>query len=189
MIYISIFCLTISSTKLQTLKLMIYKISNQLFAISLRELYFCYILMVFLSIYGISYTIGKLEISSFKCDTNLSMNSVHSPFIHYLLYNICTQISRLLSIQLPLYKSMRCTRESLLSTYHSHTLPWMNLIAILWYYNENHVGALKLALIINFVGSAHNQWRIGIIVLPGFSLLLRSKSPLSSFLVRSAWHL
>ena len=88
-----------------------------------------------------------------------------------------------------LYKSMRCTRESLLSTYHSHTLPWMNLIAILWYYNENHVGALKLALIINFVGSAHNQWRIGIMVLPGFSLLLRSKSPLSSFLVCSAWHL
>ena len=37
--------------------------------------------MVFLSIYGISYTIGKLEISSFKWDTNLSMNSVHSPFI------------------------------------------------------------------------------------------------------------
>ena len=31
---------------------------------------------------------------------------------------------------------MRCTRESLLSTYHSHTLPWMNLIAILWYYNK-----------------------------------------------------
>ena len=145
--------------------------------------------MVFLSIYGILYIIGKLWISSFKWDTKLSMNSVHSPFIHYLLYNICTQISRLLSIQLPLYKSMRCTRESLLSTYHSHTLPWMNLIAILWYYNKNHVGALKLALIINFVGSAHNQWRIGIMVLPGFSLLLRSKSPLSSFLVCSAWRL
>ena len=139
--------------------------------------------MVFLSIYGILYIIGKLWISSFKWDTKLSMNSVHSPFIHYLLYNICTQISRLLSIQLPLYKSMRCTRESLLSAYHSHTLPWMR------YYNKNHVGALKLALIINFVGSAHNQWRIGIMVLPGFSLLLRSKSPLSSFLVCSAWRL
>ena len=139
--------------------------------------------MVFLSTYGILYIIGKLWISSFKWDTKLSMNSVHSPFIHYLLYNICTQISRLLSIQLPLYKSMRCTRESLLSTYHSHTLPWMR------YYNKNHVGALKLALIINFVGSAHNQWRIGIMVLPGFSLLLRSKSPLSSFLVCSAWRL
>ena len=139
--------------------------------------------MVFLSIYGILYIIGKLWISSFKWDTKLSMNSVHSPFIHYLLYNICTQISRLLSIQLPLYKSMRCTRESLLSTYHSHTLPWMR------YYNKNHVGALKLALIINFVGSAHNQWRIGIMVLPGFSLLLRSKSPLSLFLVQSAWTL
>ena len=139
--------------------------------------------MVFLSIYGILYIIGKLWISSFKWDTKLSMNSVHSPFIYYLLYNICTQISRLLSIQLPLYKSMRCTRESLLSAYHSHTLPWMR------YYNKNHVGALKLALIINFVGSAHNQWRIGIMVLPGFSLLLRSKSPLSSFLVRSAWRL
>ena len=139
--------------------------------------------MVFLSIYGILYIIGKLWISSFKWNTKLSMNSVHSPFIHYLLYNICTQISRLLSIQLPLYKSMRCTRESLLSAYHSHTLPWMR------YYNKNHVGALKLALIINFVGSAHNQWRIGIMVLPGFSLLLRSKSPLSSFLVCSAWRL
>ena len=115
--------------------------------------------MVFLSIYGILYIIGKLWISSFKWDTMLSMNSVHSPFIHYLLYNICTQISRLLSIQLPLYKSMRYTRESLLSTSHSHTLSWMNLIAILWYYNKNHVGALKLALIINFVGSTHNQWR------------------------------
>ena len=139
--------------------------------------------MVFLSIYGILYIIGKLWISSFKWDAKLSMNSVHSSFIHYLLYNICTQISRLLSIQLPLYKSMRYTRESLLSAYHSHTLPWMR------YYNKNHVGALKLALIINFVGSAHNQWRIGIMVLPGFSLLLRSKSPLSSFLVHSAWHL
>ena len=131
-------------------------------------------------IYGLLYIIGKLWIS-FKWDTKPSMNSVHSPFIHYLLYNICTQISRLLSIQLPLYKSMRCTRESLLSAYHSHTLPWMR------YYNKNHVGALKLALIINFVGSAYNQWRIGIMVLPGFSLLLRSKSPLSSFLVCSAW--
>ena len=94
--------------------------------------------MVFLSIYGILYIIGKLWISSFKWDTKLSINSVHSPFIHYLLYNICTQISRLLSIQLPLCKSMRCTRELLLSAYHSHTLPWMR------YYNKNHVGAVRV---------------------------------------------
>ena len=145
--------------------------------------------MVFLSIYGISYTIGKLWISSFKWDTKLSKNSMHSLSIHDLFCHIPTQTSRLLPIQLPLYKSMRYTRELLLSAYHYHTLPWMNLIAILWYHNENHVGALKLALIINFVGSAHNQWRIGIMVLPGFSLLLRSKSPLSSFLVHSAWRL
>ena len=98
--------------------------------------HFCYILMIFLSIYGISYTIGKLEISSFKWDTNLSMNSVHSPFIHYLLYNIPAQISRLLSIQLPLYKGMRCTRQSLLSAYHYHKLPWVNLIGISLYYSK-----------------------------------------------------
>ena len=64
------------------------------------------------------------------------MNSVHSLLIHYLLYNIPTQISRLLSIQLPLHKSITCTRELLLSAYHYHKLPWMNLIRILWYYSK-----------------------------------------------------
>ena len=76
----------------------------------------------------------------------------------------------------------------------THFLEWISLqyyditIRIMWVHS-NLPWLLTLALIINFVGSAHNQWRIGIMVLPGFSLLLRSKSPLSSFLVCSAWHL
>ena len=79
---------------------------NYLLFSFLKTLYFCYNSMVFLSIYNILYTIGKLWFPSFQWDC------CQSEILTYLLSSqLSIQISYLSPVQLVLFKMLEYSRQ------------------------------------------------------------------------------
>ena len=79
---------------------------NYLLFSFLKTLYFCYNSMVFLSIYNILYTIGKLWFPSFQWDC------CQSEILTYLLSSqLSIQISYLSPVQLVLFKILEYSRQ------------------------------------------------------------------------------
>ena len=79
---------------------------NYLLFSFLKTLYFCYNSMVFLSIYNILYTIGKLWFPSFQWDC------CQSEIITYFLSSqLSIQISYLSPVQLVLFKILEYSRQ------------------------------------------------------------------------------
>ena len=72
----------------------------------LKTLYFCYNSMVFLSIYNILYTIGKLWFPSFQWDCCQS-----EILTYFLSSQLSIQISYLSPVQLVLFKILEYSRQ------------------------------------------------------------------------------
>ena len=79
---------------------------NYLLFSFLKTLYFCYNSMVFLSIYNILYTIGKLWFPSFQWDCCQS-----EILTYFLSSQLSIQISYLSPVQLVLFKILEYSRQ------------------------------------------------------------------------------
>ena len=79
---------------------------NYLLFSFLKTLYFCYNSMVFLSIYNILYTIGKLWFPSFQWDCCQS-----EILTYFLSSQLSVQISYLSPVQLVLFKILEYSRQ------------------------------------------------------------------------------
>ena len=79
---------------------------NYLLFSFLKTLYFCYNSMVFLSIYNILYTIGKLWFPSFQWDCCQS-----EILTYFLSSQLSIQISYLSPVQLVLFKVLEYSRQ------------------------------------------------------------------------------
>ena len=101
---------------------------NYLLFSFLKTLYFCYNSMVFLSIYNILYTIGKLWFPSFQWDCCQS-----EILTYFLSSQLSIQISYLSPVQLVLFKILEYSRQC--------KIPHSKAYALLRTYNQESCSA------------------------------------------------